>query len=436
MNNVDLLFINLPTNNWYKDKLAKSNSMPPLGILYIATYMRKNGYTVKVIDFSVEHMSGEEFKKLLEEMQPKVVSLSTYNETWNSQKIMCKLIKSTLPASLVIAGGAFATFCYEDVLSESETDYVVRGEGEIVTLKLCDYIFGKSDDDIESIKGIAYKNLKSEIVNNEIADRIENLDDMIIPDRNLVDLSKYIMPYTISTARGCPGDCIFCSSKSFWGKKVRMRSAKSVFEEVMYLHNEFNALIFYITDDTFTASYKRAIEFCEMIEETGIKFVWGCESRADVITDDLINKMSHAGCKKLQIGLESADNEILKKIKKNVTIEQIENGISLAHKYGMHITASFIIGHAFDTHETIDKTLSFAKKIQREYGSHVVGSVNTPFPGTEQYEKSDELGIEIYESDWNQYVLSNPIISTQNISHNELRKYHNVITDVMKWNQN
>ncbi|WDV44109.1 radical SAM protein [Clostridiaceae bacterium M8S5] len=436
MKTVDILFINLPTNNWYKDKIAKSNSMPPLGLLYVASYVKENGYSVKIIDFAVETMTHEKFIDVLKNYEPKIVGLSTYNETWNAQKVICKTIKNVLPKSYIFAGGAFATFCYEDMLRESCTDYVIRGEGEIATLELIKFLLKEKQTDKINYKGIVYKDSMNNIVDNGIADRIKNLDNLGVPDRELIDLSNYIMPYTISTARGCPGDCIFCSSKSFWGKKVYMRSAESVFAEVMYLYDRFGTLVFYITDDTFTASYKRAIKFCELIMESGIKFVWGCESRADVINEDLIRIMSDSGCKKLQIGLESADNEILSKIKKNVTIEEIENGIKLANKYNLHITASYIIGHAFDTHETINKTLTFAKRIQKDYGAHVVGSVNTPFPGTEQYEKRDELGIKIYESDWNQFILNSPIISTNHITREELRKYHNNITNVMSNNRN
>jgi len=436
MNNIDILFINLPTNNWYKEKLARSNSMPPLGLLYVATYAQKQGYKVKVIDFAVESLSENEFICVLANEAPRIVGLSTYNETWNAQKIMCGIIKRVLPTTKIFAGGAFATFCYEDVLIQSETDFVVRGEGEVVTLELCNYILGKKTIDLSKLKGLCYKRDNGTIQDNGIAERIKNLDALgIVPDRSLVDLSKYIMPFTISTSRGCPGECIFCSSKAFWGKKVYMRSSKSIFDEVIYLHDNFNALIFYITDDTFTASYNRVIDFCQMIKKSGIKFVWGCESRADILNENLVKTMTDAGCKKLQIGLESADNEILSKIKKKVTIEEIENGISLAHKNGLHVTASYIIGHAFDTHETINKTINFAMKLQNEYGAHVVGSVNTPFPGTEQYEKRNELEITVYEEDWNQYILSNPIISTRNISRDELRAYHRKITDVMSGNR-
>lgn len=134
--------------------------------------------------------------------------------------------------------------------------------------------------------------------------------------------------------------------------------------------------------------------------------------------------------------MESADNNILKGLKKKVTIEQIENAIKLAYKYHMHITASFIIGHAEDTKETIEKTLNFAEFIQKEYGVNVVGSINTPFPGTEQYNKCEEYGIEILTDDWNNFRLNNAIINTKNITANELRYYYNKVLELQMNNRN
>ena len=117
--NTDILFINLPTNNWYKDKLAKSNSMPPLGLLYVATYAQNNGYKVKVLDFAVENFTLDSFLETLKTCNPRIIGMSTYNEAWDAQKILCKHIKETLPESYIFAGGAFATFCYEDILKDS-----------------------------------------------------------------------------------------------------------------------------------------------------------------------------------------------------------------------------------------------------------------------------------------------------------------------------
>lgn len=197
----------------------------------------------------------------------------------------------------------------------------------------------------------------------------------------------------------------------------------AIMSKLSYRVTHHGANIFYITDDTFTASKKRCLEFCEMLRQSGISFVWGCESRADVINEEFIRILYESGCHKIQFGMESADNEILQRIKKHVTIEQIENAVMCAAKYNMHIQVSYIVGHAFDTEETVKKTISFAKHLSDDYGARVVCSVNTPFPGTEQYEKRKELGIEIKTDEWEKYLLNSPIINTKHLSINQLRYY-------------
>lgn len=431
---IDVMLLNLPTTGWYKDKFSKSNSMPPLGLLYIGTVLQQHDYTVKVVDFSVEAFSQQQFIETLSKHKPKVIGMSTYNESWKAQRILCSLIKRTLPEAVILAGGSFATFCYKDILTQTETDYVIRGEGEYSALELCDILLRNSGGQVTEVSGIVCKSANGEIYYNPDLGRIRDLNELPIPDRSLVDLNNYLVPFTINTARGCPGDCVFCSSRAFWGKKVYLRSAESIFAEVMDIYEKYGATVFYVTDDTFTASVKRALEFCRLIKQTGIHFVWGCESRADIITDRLMQELSEAGCRKIQIGLESADNDILHKLQKKVTIEQIENGIRLACKNGMHISASFIIGHAFDTEETVEKTLKFAEYIQKKYGAYVMGSINTPFPGTEQYDRQEEWGITIYANEWDQYRLNNPIISTRSFTIDRLRYYHEAVTELMSHN--
>ena len=422
MNKIDVLLLNLPTGTWYKKKLAEGNSMPPLGIMYIGTYLKNNNYTVKIIDLAGDNLDENQFFQAIEECNPSIIGMSTYNEAWNVQKILCRRIKQKYPNIIIAAGGAFATFCYEQVLNESMTDFVLRGEGEYVFCQLCDCLLrGKLKK--ENIKGLCYKNKEGSVIANANVERIKNLDQLPFPDRSLIKKEKYVLPYTISTSRGCPGQCIFCSSKSFWGKSVIMRSAENVYKEVMDIYEKYGANIFYITDDTFTASKKRCLEFCEMLRQSGISFVWGCESRADVINEEFIRILYESGCHKIQFGMESADNEILQRIKKHVTIEQIENAVMCAAKYNMHIQVSYIVGHAFDTEETVKKTISFAKHLSDDYGARVVCSVNTPFPGTEQYEKRKELGIEIKTDEWEKYLLNSPIINTKHLSINQLRYY-------------
>lgn len=241
MNKIDVLLLNLPTGTWYKKKLAEGNSMPPLGIMYIGTYLKKNNYTVKIIDLAVENLDENQFFQAIEECNPSIIGMSTYNEAWNVQKILCRRIKQKYPNIIIAAGGAFATFCYEQVLNESMTDFVLRGEGEYVFCQLCDCLLrGKLKK--ENIKGLCYKNKEGSVIANANVERIKNLDQLPFPDRSLIKKEKYVLPYTISTSRGCPGQCIFCSSKSFWGKSVIMRSAENVYKEVMDIYEKCDTI--------------------------------------------------------------------------------------------------------------------------------------------------------------------------------------------------
>lgn len=428
MSQADVLLFNLPT------KSSRKNSMPPLGLLYIATVLDQNGYKVKLVDLAVEDYTKDEMVHLLKETNPNLIGISTYTESWYAQKLLTKLAKNMLPSVKIFCGGAFATFCYETILKESDADFVIKGEGEFPVLKLCDYITKDKQMYLKDIPGIVIKDRNGKIIINNDCERIPNLDVLDIPDRKFLKLDKYTIPFTICTSRGCPGECIFCSSKSFWGKKVTIRSASDIFKEVMYLFEKYGTTKFYITDDTFTASYKRVVEFCELLKETGIQFLWGCESRADIINEDLIKLLSENGCNVIQFGMESADNYILKKLKKHVTIEQIENAVMLTNKYGIKTIISFIIGHAFDTIESVEKTLHFAEYIQTNYRVNVYGAVNTPFPGTEQFNRADELNIKIYSNDWNQYSLNNPIISTKNLTIDQISYYYKKSLDLLENN--
>lgn len=422
MSNTEVLLINLPLSNNLKDAFKYGNSMPPLGLLYIAGYLREKDINYDVIDFAVTNLNKEQFTSYLIDTAPKIIGISTYNETWQSQKTISKFLRKVFPQIKIVAGGAFATFCYKDMFEEGIVDYVIRGEGENAFYQLYNLIINNKNTTIESISGLVYKNLQNELIVNPV-ERIKKIDDLPFPDRSQLDLTKYTLGYTVSTARGCPGKCIFCSSKAFWGNKIYFRSVDSIFKEVIEIYEKYQQNIIYFADDAFTLNKKRAIDFCEKIQKTGIRFLFGFESRADVIDEDFIKILYNAGFKKIQIGLESADNEILKRIKKNVTIEQIENAIQLASKYNMHISVSYIIGHAFDNDNTIRKTLDFVKYIQGKYNAYTMGSVNTPFPGTEQYINAKDLGVKIYSSDWADFRLNYPIISTRNISREKLKEY-------------
>ena len=418
----NILLIQSVNLKW-KEKF-KGHSFPPLGLLYIAANLQKHGYNVKVIDFFVEDIDKISFGKLLDTFSPFLVGISTCMESFSQSQELTSSIKLFLPNTKIVLGGAFPSFMFSEILvMEPKIDFIVRNEGEISMIELAKTIFLNKSKDISKINGLIYRE-NSDIKVNPKREAISNLDFLPFPSRDLVKLDRYALPFSISTARGCPGKCIFCSSRAFWGAKIRMRSAENVLNEIVSLHNDYNTFQFYITDDTFTMNRSRVFKFCQLLKKTKINFLWGCESRVDIITNNLLENMFDAGCKKLQFGIESGNQNILNSLGKKITLEQIENAISIAHKVGYNIIGSFILGHYMDTIETMQETIDFCNYLKNKYECTIAVSVNTPFPGTHQYDNSKHLGLKIHSKIWDDYILCNPIISTDNFSISDLRKIY------------
>lgn len=425
---IDVLLINPTTIRTYKKVSADIISMPPLGLLYLGTYIKKKGYSVSIIDFSVNYYSLDEFISKLKELTPKIIGISTFTECYSPTKILIKLIKQLLPNIYIIAGGPGATFSYQKYFDETDIDFIIRGEGEFSLCHLIENIFSKKHN-YNSIEGLVYKE-NNNLVVNSMGRRISNQDDLGWPDRSLLDLSKYIYPYTISTSRGCPGNCMFCSSRQYWGKEIHFRSPESIIEEIKFLIKNYNLEYFFIIDDTFTMIPKRVFKFIELLEENNIYVTWGCESRADVVTYELLQKMYESGCRKLQFGLESANNEILRKIGKKITRENVLNAVKIARSIGIDVNVSFIIGHVYDTKKTIEDTLEFALFLFKEYKINPYCAINTPYPGTVLYENPEKFRMKILTDNFDNYTMDNPIIVTSNFTPNDLRKYYQSFQNV------
>lgn len=422
MKPVDILFITPPTSRGYKKVMAEKASMPPLGQMYISSNLKKHGYSVDILDMSVKFYNKEQLVEHLLKVNPKVIGMSTFIESWSAMKLLAELIKEILPNVKLIAGGHCANYEYERILQHMNFDYILFGESEYSFLELCDFLI-KSVGELENIKGIAYLNEDKKVHFTEIRCRIKNLDTLPFPDRSLIDFSKYTYPITISTSRGCPGKCIFCSSKSFWGNRIYFRSSENIYKEVKYINEHFKTNEFFIIDDAFTANKQRALEFCKLLKSDAQNYIWGCESRADIVDLELIENLALSGCKRIQFGMESSNNEILSQIGKNVTIEEIEDAVKLASARGMLVNVSFIIGHPFDTHKTVQDTIDFAIYLQETYGANVIGSLLTPYPGTDIYHNADKYGIEILSRDYNRYTMNDPIINTKHLNQNDYRVY-------------
>lgn len=228
----------------------------------------------------------------------------------------------------------------------------------------------------------------------------------------------------IITSRGCPGKCIYCASAALSGTRYRNRSAQNVFSEIHYKYSIKGEKYFAFLDDTFTANKKRLYQFCDYLKQANMNIIWRCDSRTDILSKEMIDKMQEVGCTSVHIGIESGSQDVINKINKHISLERSEELLAYMSQKGLQVMCSFIIGHHCDTHETIKETIDMALKFRKKYKATVGISINTPFPGTYLYNHMKDLGINLEIKNWSSFDLVQAVFSTPNITRAELQNYY------------
>lgn len=398
---------------------------PSLGIGYIAAVLEQNNYDVDVLDSSALELSYDEIGEEMLKRNPDIVSISALTPTIGAALDAADKIKNVKPDTIVVFGGYHPTFEYENLLKEEESiDVIVRGEGEYTMLELVQKI--ESGGDLKDVQGLAFIDDTSEdktIIVTPDRPPIQDLDELPFPAFHLFPMEKYKIlnittnVATIITTRGCPMQCSFCSSAALHGKHLRRRSYENVVDEIEMRLQEQNIDTIAFMDDTFTLDVKFVKNFCEEIKRRGLKFWWGCTSRVDTLSEELLEMMKDAGCITIFMGVESADQQMLDKMNKNITVRKTMNAFKLARKVGIRTIASCVIGMPEDTRESMKKTIDFVSSLKPNYA---LFSLATPYPGTRFYKETFEKNL-IKIRDWSKYTLINPILETIDCSKDDLR---------------
>ena len=309
-------------------------------------------------------------------------------------------------------------------------DYGVLNEGEISLCQLLNSL--SKGEPIHYIKGIAYRNETGELIVNEKREYIENLDVLPFPAYDLLkDMRQYTPPpsnykslpvVNIITSRGCPGLCTFCDRNVF-GRKYRERSAESIFEEIKYLKKQYHLKEIAFVDDAFLINKKRLLQIFELLENEGIHLFWTCMSRINDVDYDFLKFIKSKGCWHISFGIESGDENVLKTIKKNISLDKVEQVINWCKRLKIKTKGFFIIGHPTETIETIEKTINFACSLKVD---DLVATINTPIPGSPQYQEVDKYGT-LDQTDWSQYNYWRPVFVPQGLSKEILLNEHNKI---------
>ena len=420
-------------------------NMPPLGISWLASYLRENGYKdVSIIDSMAGHYTNEEIIELLKQKKPDIIGISFGTQIRFSAFDLARLIKQNFPKVTLVVGGPHPTLTPQDTLENiNEIDIVVRGEGEISFLNLVRTL--ESGGDLARVKGISFRNQKGDIIHNPPELPIQDLDKLPLPARDLLPMDKYEKTTVLSkkratnimSSRGCPYYCAYCSTSEQWGHKIRHRSPINVVDEIEFLLKTYpflEGIRFF--DDVFTMDKNRVIAICDEITKRKLNFVWECEARANTVDEEVIRAMKRAGCEYIDLGIESGSDRILKNIKKGITVEQAVTAAKIIKKAGIGLKVFIMHGLPGETYEDIKKTIFLSRYLY--YKVRVDGAtqgITVIYPGTELERIAKEAGTLPKDFSWAKYYVRErsypplhagphmPIFETPDLTYEQVFRY-------------
>lgn len=327
-----------------------------------------------------------EIKNYIKNFQPEILILSVFSTTLTAANKIAKFAKKVNPKVITIFEGSTnrGLHCAINPAVSGDfsvMDFALRGEPEITVVELIKKIDNGSSD-FSSIKGLSWKK-GEKVIHNEERAFIKDLDSLPFPARHLIDGADKLPPHCfqgIYGSRGCPYDCIFCGCHTSMGYKPRIRSAKSMVDEMEYVFKKFGTRYFYVCDDIFFIDKERAREFCKLLLKKHLPIFWSAQTRAEIANEDIFKLAKKAGCQHIAVGVEVGNPEIRKLIRKGNTIEDVKNCAKIIKNAGLRMVAFTMIGLPWEGKEEIKDTVNLIKEIDPYI---VFPYFPTPASGTE-----------------------------------------------------
>jgi len=417
-----VLLLNLPEN--VDNPSHYYHLLSPYGLSLISSFLKQQGCDVTLLDAAGHHMKRDEIIEYVKQLNPAILGMTLITNHVSQTIPFLRDVKKALPALTTVVGGPHPSAEYRSLLQRhAEVDIAVIGEGEHTLLEIIGNL--ERGESLENVKGVSYRD-SGAIRVNPPREMITDLDSMPFADWESLPIDQYWYSWSVkknyaglSVSRGCPYACTFCAYYATLGRKFRMRTPRSVIEEVKLLYDKFGVRNLYFTDSTLNVSNEWVREICEGLLALKRPLVWGCHVRADRLDRETIKLMKKAGCDRMFIGVESADNDVLRLMKKGETIEKIEEGIMKLHENGFYPDMGFILGMPGDTDASIMKTIDFAKRFKRNL---VVFTLAAPFPGTELFKLAQDQGLKV--EDWSKADLYSLAYVPEGLTREKIEHYY------------
>ena len=409
----------------------------PLGLLYIAGVLDKNGYDVQIYDAIIDtdkihwlpqHGASEfqmgspldEIHEKIKSVKPDIVGITNQfsSQIPNAIKV-AEIVKKVYPKAITVIGGPHATVMPTTFFTETKgVDIVIVGEGEYSFYELVDSISkGKG---YKTVDGIVFKGEKGQIVHSNRRETIYDLDNLPFPAYHLIDTERFFLLNSVAiadreiyrykgseraismiTSRGCPFNCTFCSIHLSMGHRFRSHTKEYVVNHIEFVVNNYNVKHIHFEDDNLTFDSKRFEEILDQLIKKGIRVTWDTPNgiRADYIDDNILKKCKKSGCTYLRIGIESGSEFVRNNvIKKRLDINAVIRVAKACQKIGIDLEAFYIIGFPGETLENMKMTIELASRLEKEYGVSPLLHIATPLYGTELYKTCTDKG----------YIKTNP----------------------------
>jgi len=399
---ISLIFTPNQLNPNFRDLAFRDDnigSVPPLSLLYVAAILEKEGVAVDLIDIAAEQITYHDALQRVLRFSPDLIGFNLSTLSFHPVLKWINRFKQDtgLP---VLVGGEHVRLYPVETMSYGSIDFCIAGEAEI---PLPEFIRAfREKKPFDGIKSLGFRN-NGHVIIDQTLQPIDDIDSVQFPARHLIKNELYGNIFTrnknftaMLSARGCPFNCAFCNANQ---QMYRARSAKNFVDEIELNFKEHNIRDFDIYDSTFTTDRQRVLAICEEIRNRKLDVGFSVRSRVDVVNKEIVEALKSAGCHTIMYGIESSNPEILRRMNKGISPEQIMETVAYTKRSGMETLGFFMFGFPGETEKSIKETIEFSLKLQLDYAQF---TPLVPFPETEIYYYYREHGLEDY---WAEYTL-------------------------------
>ncbi len=390
---MDIVLIN-PYYSQPKSYFSFFRATPPLGLMYIAAYLRQAGIAARIYELGIFDpaqalekagrirfgLDDAAIQGIIEKEKPRIVGLTCmYSLYYRDVVDIARFVKSVDPGITTVLGGNHASAYWNHILKDPAVDVVVCGEGEETFKELCLVLLsGKTG--LAAIPGLALRQ-NGAAVRTPARPLIENIDDIPFPSVDLIDHARYgaykspfakrVPGWGIVSSRGCPGHCVYCTIKAVWGRTWRGHSPRRVVDEMAHLKDHYGYREFYFMDDSASIDKDRWAAICQEIIDRRLDITWTTPNGIAhwTLTKETLDKMRAAGCCRITFGIESGNPETRRFLGKPYPLEQARDLIRHANRIGLWTITTNIIGFPYEDLVSIRDTVRFAKESGTDFAT-------------------------------------------------------------------